>query len=72
MGDPNGEHDVDEDPWEAARREFAEELGCPVPEGLGQECPELDRLAWLSPEQAGIKLLHGQRAFLPRLAEQTN
>ena len=71
MGDPNGEHDVDEDSWEAARREFAEELGCPVPEGLGQECPELHRLAWLPLEQAGIKLHHGQRAFLPRLAEQT-
>ena len=30
---PKGEYESDEDPWTAARREFAEELGCPVPEG---------------------------------------
>lgn len=34
---PKGEYDPDEDPWEAARREFAEELGCPAPDG-----PRLD------------------------------
>lgn len=34
---PKGEFDGDEDPWDAARREFAEELGCPAPEG-----PRLD------------------------------
>ncbi|NEK87626.1 NUDIX domain-containing protein [Blastococcus saxobsidens] len=28
---PKGEHDPDEDAEAAARREFAEELGCPVP-----------------------------------------
>ncbi|TYP90776.1 NUDIX domain-containing protein [Blastococcus xanthinilyticus] len=28
---PKGEHDPDEDGEAAARREFAEELGCPVP-----------------------------------------
>jgi predicted NUDIX family NTP pyrophosphohydrolase len=28
---PKGEHDPDEDPLAAARREFAEELGVPVP-----------------------------------------
>lgn len=30
---PKGEYAEDEDPWEAARREFSEELGLPVPEG---------------------------------------
>ncbi len=30
---PKGEFDAGEDPWDAARREFAEELGRPVPDG---------------------------------------
>jgi predicted NUDIX family NTP pyrophosphohydrolase len=30
---PKGEIEVDEDPWEAARREFLEELGVLVPSG---------------------------------------
>ena len=30
---PKGEYAPGEDPWEAARREFAEELGCPAPSG---------------------------------------
>lgn len=30
---PKGEYDAHEDAWDAARREFAEELGCPVPAG---------------------------------------
>ena len=30
---PKGEYDAGEDPWDAARREFAEELGCPTPDG---------------------------------------
>lgn len=30
---PKGEYLTGEDPWEVARREFAEELGCPPPEG---------------------------------------
>lgn len=34
---PKGEYASGEDPWAAARREFAEELGCPAPEG-----PRLD------------------------------
>lgn len=34
---PKGEYDAREDPWDAARREFAEELGCPAPDG-----PRLD------------------------------
>ena len=34
---PKGEYTSGEDPWQAAQREFAEELGCPVPDG-----PRLD------------------------------
>lgn len=30
---PKGEYEIGEDPWDAACREFAEELGCPVPQG---------------------------------------
>jgi predicted NUDIX family NTP pyrophosphohydrolase len=30
---PKGEYEPDEDPWAAAQREFAEELGCAVPAG---------------------------------------
>ncbi len=30
---PKGEYGSGDDPWEAARREFAEELGSPVPPG---------------------------------------
>ena len=30
---PKGEYEPDDDPWAAAQREFAEELGCTVPEG---------------------------------------
>jgi predicted NUDIX family NTP pyrophosphohydrolase len=30
---PKGELDLEEDPLEAARREFAEELGCTLPDG---------------------------------------
>lgn len=30
---PKGEYEPDDDPWAAAQREFAEELGCPVPAG---------------------------------------
>ena len=34
---PKGEYASGEDPWEAARREFDEEVGCPAPDG-----PRLD------------------------------
>ena len=34
---PKGEYDPGEDPWDAARREFAEELGCPAPDGPRRE-----------------------------------
>ena len=30
---PKGEYEPGDDPWEAARREFAEELGAPLPPG---------------------------------------
>jgi predicted NUDIX family NTP pyrophosphohydrolase len=30
---PKGEYTEDEDPWTAARREFVEEIGLPVPDG---------------------------------------
>lgn len=30
---PKGEYDSGDNPWEAARREFAEELGCAAPDG---------------------------------------
>ena len=30
---PKGEYAADDDPWEAARREFAEEIGVPSPAG---------------------------------------
>jgi predicted NUDIX family NTP pyrophosphohydrolase len=30
---PKGEYDADEPPWDAARREFAEEIGQPAPDG---------------------------------------
>jgi predicted NUDIX family NTP pyrophosphohydrolase len=30
---PKGEYAADDDPWEAARREFAEEIGVPPPAG---------------------------------------
>ncbi|MBB3751850.1 putative NUDIX family NTP pyrophosphohydrolase [Mycolicibacterium sp. BK634] len=30
---PKGEYEPDEDPWAAAQREFAEELGCALPDG---------------------------------------
>ena len=42
------------------------------PKGSGRlrEFPELDRVAWLTVEQANAKLLKGHRVFLDRLVEQ--
>lgn len=36
--------------------------------GVRQEFPEIDRVAWLAPEQASARLVAGQRVFLDRLA----
>ncbi|MEU4153191.1 NUDIX domain-containing protein [Streptomyces sp. NPDC026659] len=112
---PKGEYEPDEPAWEAARREFREELGLEPPVGealpLGeiaqrngkivtawavegdldpatispgtftmewpprsgriQEFPELDRVAWLTPDRARELLVAGQGAFLDRLAEHS-
>jgi predicted NUDIX family NTP pyrophosphohydrolase len=38
---PKGEYDSGEDPWDAARREFSEELGIPVPDGPVQALGEV-------------------------------
>jgi predicted NUDIX family NTP pyrophosphohydrolase len=114
---PKGEYQADEHPLDAARREFAEELGLPVPiaepaslielgsirqsggkmvtawagesdldpdeivpgtfemewpkgSGLIRAFPELDRVAWFGLDQAKLKLVAGQRAFVDRLAER--
>jgi predicted NUDIX family NTP pyrophosphohydrolase len=108
---PKGEYDLSEEPWAAARREFAEEIGHQPPDGppieLGevvqrngkvvtayalegdldvttvvsntfelewpprsgrlQEFPEIDRVAWLSPELARPKLVSSQGELLDRL-----
>lgn len=108
---PKGEYGEGEAPEDAARREFAEELGLPVPDGepvpLGEvrqaggkvvtvwavegdldparvvpgrftmewprgsgamrEFPEVDRVAWCTPEEAAEKLVAGQRVFVERL-----
>lgn len=112
---PKGEYEADEPAWEAARREFAEELGIAPPDGpalsLGeiaqrngkivtawaveadldpanispgtftmewpphsgrvQEFPELDRVAWFTPEEARGLMVSGQGTFLDRLAEHS-
>lgn len=110
---PKGEHDDAEEPLAAARREFAEELGLPAPDGavvdLGEvrqgsgkrvRCwaveadvdpeaivpgafemtwpsrsgrtitvPEVDRVAWMSVDEARPRLVAAQEAFLDRLLE---
>lgn len=38
---PKGEYDSGDDPWEAARREFAEEVGQPVPDGSRTDLGEI-------------------------------
>ncbi|GGN35290.1 NUDIX domain-containing protein [Streptomyces fuscichromogenes] len=112
---PKGEYEPDETAWEAARREFQEELGLPPPDGeaigLGevrqtngkivtawaieadldpaaiepgtftmewpprsgriQEFPELDRVAWLTPDRARELIVRAQAAFVDRLAEHS-
>lgn len=110
---PKGEYDEDETPWETARREFAEEIGRPLPEGtvpveLGEitqrggkvvtafgvegdidpdtassntfqlewpprsgqmrSFPEVDRVAWFTPDVAAGKALAGQAELFERLS----
>ncbi|MEU7281183.1 NUDIX domain-containing protein [Streptomyces sp. NPDC045431] len=108
---PKGEYAADESPEAAARREFVEELGLPVPDGdavplgevrqaggkvvtvwavegdldpeavvpgtftmewprgsgVAREFPEVDRVAWCTPEEAAPRLVSAQREFLERL-----
>jgi len=52
---PKGEHDAGEDPLDAARREFAEELGAPPPEG-----------AYLNPGEVAQR---GHKTVVPFAAE---
>jgi predicted NUDIX family NTP pyrophosphohydrolase len=110
---PKGEYADPEDPLDAARREFTEELGIRPPDGpvvdLGavrqsggkvvtvfaiggapdltafapgpfsmvwppgsgvlQEFPELDRIAWVDPEDARRLLVAAQAAFVDRLLD---
>ena len=110
---PKGEYQADEDPLDAAYREFEEEVGLAVPDGqavfLGErrqpggkrvsvwalkadldithsssntfelewprgsghirEFPEVDRVEWMSVDQAGRKLVKGQTPFLGLLLE---
>ncbi|MEU9354851.1 NUDIX domain-containing protein [Streptomyces griseoloalbus] len=112
---PKGEYDPDEPAWEAARREFQEELGLPPPDGVAvplgevrqsggkivtawaveadldpatvvpgtfemewpprsgriQRFPELDRVAWFTPDRAREVIVTAQTAFLDRLAEHS-
>ncbi|MFK0172781.1 NUDIX domain-containing protein [Streptomyces sp. NPDC090306] len=112
---PKGEYEPGETAWDAARREFREEVGLPPPDGpaleLGevrqaggkivtawaveadldpaemrpgtftmewpprsgrvQEFPELDRVAWLTPDRAREVIVTAQAAFLDRLAEHS-
>ncbi|SEQ44600.1 Predicted NTP pyrophosphohydrolase, NUDIX family [Lentzea xinjiangensis] len=110
---PKGEHTDDETPEDAARREFEEELGLPVPPGelvpLGEAkgsgkviavwalegdldpgtvvpgtfemewppksgrkktFPEVDRVAWMTLEEASAKIVSAQRPFLERLSSR--
>jgi predicted NUDIX family NTP pyrophosphohydrolase len=107
---PKGEFDENEDPLNAAKREFEEETGTvpvgdfipleplkqpsgkliyawavkadfdpttlrsnmfsiewPPQSGKQQEFPEIDRAAWLTPENAKRKILKGQAQFLDQL-----
>jgi predicted NUDIX family NTP pyrophosphohydrolase len=113
---PKGEYGPAESAWDAARREFEEELGLPPPDGgavpLGEvrqaggktvtawaveadldpatvvpgtfrmewpprsgrigEFPELDRVAWFTPDRAREVIVTAQAAFLDRLAEHSH
>ena len=110
---PKGEYEADEDPYAAARREFAEELGSEPPDGeplaLGEvrqssgkivtawalpgeldvatvhsnefelewpprsgqlrSFPEVDRAQWFRADEARVKLVTAQAAFVDRLVQ---
>ncbi|WP_407688397.1 NUDIX domain-containing protein [Mycobacterium sp. HUMS_1102779] len=53
---PKGEYSEGEDPWAAARREFAEELGLPVPAGPRAE---LGRIRQPSGKVVSVFAVHG-------------
>ncbi len=110
---PKGEYDDGETAWDTARREFAEEIGQPLPDdaaplelgeitqrngkvvtafgvegdvdpqtahsntfqlewpprsGRLQDFPEIDRVAWFTPEVAAAKAVIGQAPLFERLA----
>lgn len=110
---PKGEFDPDEDPLQAAKREFEEETGVtaqgdfialgelkqtggkivtawafegdcdplglksntfsmewPPRSGRMATFPEVDRWEWFSIDEAGERILAGQRVFLERLVER--
>jgi predicted NUDIX family NTP pyrophosphohydrolase len=56
----------DLDPARAVSNSF--EMEWPRGSGRVQSFPEVDRVAWFRPHEAGVKLLRGQLPFLDRLA----
>ncbi|MEU9380889.1 NUDIX domain-containing protein [Streptomyces sp. NPDC048279] len=62
--------EADLDPAAAVPGTFTMEW--PPRSGRIQEFPELDRVAWLSPDRAREVIVKAQAAFLDRLAEHTD
>ncbi|MDC7340128.1 NUDIX domain-containing protein [Streptomyces lydicus] len=46
------------------------EMEWPRGSGVLRSFPEIDKVAWFTPEAAGERLIKGQRAFLERLLDQ--
>ena len=46
------------------------ELEWPPKSGRMQSFPEIDRAEWFTPDEAGAKILPGQRPFIDRLLER--
>ncbi|MEV7381080.1 NUDIX domain-containing protein [Streptomyces lydicus] len=46
------------------------EMEWPRGSGVLRSFPEIDKVAWFTPETAGERLIKGQRAFLERLLDQ--
>lgn len=46
------------------------EMEWPPRSGRRQSFPEVDRAAWFGPEEAGLRLVRAQAAFVRRLADQ--